>query len=372
MNAVMLLLALVLLLFVQHIVVDRFALKKLTYERRFSRLTAFQGETVEMVEVLGNKKLLPVPFIRAESRISPSLSFRADMETHISGEQYHKSVFYLRPYSQIIRSHTVLLKKRGFFQAGAVALTAGDLIGTASPATQVDTGAAIEVYPRLLNPEDIPLPSSRWQGDLIVKRWIVPDPVWVSGIRSYSPGDDPSGIHWPATARLGMLQMKVHDQTADVKLLIVINAQMSEHQWADLMEYEQQTVEYMISLAATLCVDALRNGVEAGFAANIPLDKEHEPAILPPARSSLRETEILSAMAHLTIARTRTFLSLLDALAAFTGMDMLLLSVYDSELIQMKINTLRLRGNTVALHLIDRHVPSASPQAGEGSAGHGQ
>ena len=363
MNALMLLLALALFLTAQGFVQKRFALRKLTYERRFSRLAAFEGEKVEMVEVIRNRKLLPVPFIRAESRISPNLMFRADAESHIAGEQYHRSVFYLKPYCQIIRSHTVLLKKRGYYQAGGVAVTAGDLMGMASPAMQVDTGAAIEVYPRLLRPEDIPYPASRWQGDLIVRRWIMPDPVWVSGIRPYAMGDDPADIHWPATARLGTLQMKVHDQTADPKLLVVLNAQMSEHQWADLMEYEQNTVEHMISLAATLCAEALSHGVEAGFAANIPLDKGSEPAILPPARHSLRDTEILSAMAHLTIQRTHTFLSLLDRLAAFTGLDMLLLSVYDSEQVQWRINTLRLRGNTVALQLIAKQTP---PIAGEG------
>ena len=363
MNGVMLLAALTLLLFSQGMILRRFALKKLTYERRFDRFAAFEGEEVTMVEVIRNRKLLPVPWLRAESRISPNLSFRADAESHITGEQYHKSVFYLRPYSQITRSHSVLLKRRGYYRAGGVALTAGDLFNISTPAMQVDTGAGIEVYPRLIPEQDIPFPSSHWQGDLIVKRWIVSDPVWVSGIRPYAPGDDPKGIHWPATARTGALQMKVHDQTSDPKLLVVINAQMSEHQWADLMEYEQQAVEHMISLAATLCVHALNNGAEAGFAANIPLDKGSEPAILPPARHALRETEILSAMAHLTIQRTQTFLSLLDRLAAFTGMDMLLLSVYDSELVQLKISTLRLRGNTVTLQLTGRH-------AGEGGGVH--
>lgn len=369
MNAVMLLVALSTLLIAQGLVMRRFALKRITYERRFSRLAAYEGEEVEMVEVIRNRKLLPVPWLRAESRISPNLRFKTDIETHITGDQYHKSVFYLKPYSQITRRHTVLLKKRGYYQAGAVAITAGDLMGIASPVMQADTGAAIEVYPGLLNMEELSLPSSRWQGDLLVKRWIVSDPVWVSGIRPYAAGDDPSNIHWPATARLNTLQVKVHDQTADVKLLVVINAQMSEHQWADLMEYEQQTVEHMISLAATLCVDMLNHGMEAGFAANIPLDKGAEPAILPPARHSLRETEILSAMAHLTAAKTHTFLSLLDRLAAFTGMDMLLLSVYDSELIQLKINTLRLRGNTVTLQLIEKQASPKADSSAERSAG---
>jgi len=353
MNGFMLLVMLAVIFFVQSRLINWFAFRNLSYARRFSRLSAFEGETVSMIEVIRNRKLLPVPWVKAESRISPNLRFHTDTENEISGERYHKSVFFLKPYHQITRNHSVFLARRGYYQAGSVSLAAGDLVGMSGPLCHVDTGAAIEVYPRLLNAEDIPIPSLRWQGDLIVKRWIVPDPIWISGIRPYAPGDDPADIHWRATARTGELQVKVHDQTADPRMMVIVNAQMSEHQWGDLMEYEQDRVEYMLSLAASLCVRAVRGGVEAGFAANIPFDRGGEPAILPPSASSARETELLSAMAHLTIQHTRTILALLDSLCAYSGLDMLILSTYDSELLERRMQNLRLCGNTVTLQLVE-------------------
>ena len=331
-----------------------FALRGLSYERRFSQPSATEGDEVRLIEVIRNRKLLPVPWVKAESRISQHLQFQSDGERRISGERYHKSVFYLKPFQQITRTHRVHLNKRGYYQAGSVSLQAGDLFALNTPHTQADTGAAIEVYPRLLAPRDIPLPSTRWQGDLLVKRWIIPDPIWVSGVRPYMDGDERKDIHWRATARTGALQVKVHEKTADPKMLVIINAQMSETQWGDLMEYEQQVVEYMISLTASLCINALRFGVEAGFAINIPVDGEDEPTFMPPSKSSAREGEVLSAMAHLTIRRTRTILKVLDDLCACTGMDMLLLSVYDSVLLQTKMDALRQGGNTVTLQLIDK------------------
>jgi len=352
MNAMMLLAALAGLIMLQAFVLRRFALKRLTYERRFSKQAVFEGETAELIEVIQNKKILPVPLIKAESRISPSISFLHAVDTHISGEQYHKSVFYLKPYTRLIRTHTVKLQKRGFYQAGSVSLTAMDLAGMESVGAHFETGAAIEVYPKLLPVEDIPLPVSRWQGDLIVKRWIMPDPIWVGGIRAYTPGDALSSIHWRATARAGALQVKVHEPTAEMKMLVAINAQMSEHQWADLMPYEQKTVEDMISLAASLTSQALRSGMEAGFAINLPQDQGDGITVLPPVRHQAREDELFCAMAHLTIARTRPFTMLLDELSAYTGVDILLLSVYDSPAIQEKIRMLSLRGNTVKWHLV--------------------
>jgi uncharacterized protein (DUF58 family) len=354
MNGFLLLVVLAAFFIVQGRLVNRFAFRRLEYARRFSRAAAFEGETVQMIEVIRNRKLMPVPWVKAESQISPYLRFHADTANEISGNRYHKSIFFLRPYQQITRTHTVRLAKRGYYRAGSVVLVAGDLLGLAAPVMQTDTGAAIEVYPRLLDTGDLPVPSSRWQGDWMVKRWIVPDPVWIGGIRPYAAGDDPGDIHWRATARTGRLQVKVHDQTADPRLMVVINAQMSEHQWGDLMEYEQETVETMISIAANLCVNAVRVGVDAGFAANIPLDGGTEPAVLLPSRSGARETELLSAMAHLTVKHTRTILALLDNLCAYTGIDMLILSVYDSELLERRIRELRLRGNTVMLQLMER------------------
>ena len=348
------------LIVLQGLLIGKSALRGLTYERRFSQPSAYEGEEVRMIEVIRNRKFLPVPWVKAESRISPHLVFQSDGDVRISGERYHKSVFYLKPFEQITRTHRVRLRKRGYYRAGSVSVQAGDLFGLNTPRLQADTGAAIEVYPRLLSAAEIPLPSTRWQGDLLVKRWIAPDPVWVCGVRPYTSGDEQKSIHWRATARAGALQVKVQEKTADPKMLVIINAQTSENQWGDLMEYEQQAVEYMISLAASLCVNALRFGVEAGFAINVPVDGEDGPTLLPPSKSSAREEEILSAMAHLTLKRTRTILMVLDDLRACTGMNMLLLSAYDSELLQLRMDALRQSGNTVTLQLIGKGEAEAA------------
>ena len=154
----------------------------------FRRPPPTRASEVQMIEVIRNRKFLPVPWVKAESRISPNLRFLSDADTKISGERYHKSVFSLKPFHQITRTHRVPLLKRGYYRAGSVSVQAGDLFGLHTPRMQVDTGAAIEVLPRLLSPDEIPLPSTRWQGDLLVKRWIVPDPVWVNGVRPYPGG----------------------------------------------------------------------------------------------------------------------------------------------------------------------------------------
>ena len=105
MNLFWLLIVLLALGGAQSFVFSRFNFKSLKYTRTFSKRSVYEGETVEMVEQIVNRKLLPVPWLRVESRISPDLRFQtAQEEREISeDEQYHKSVFYLGPYSRVTR-----------------------------------------------------------------------------------------------------------------------------------------------------------------------------------------------------------------------------------------------------------------------------
>ncbi|GHU68977.1 hypothetical protein FACS1894184_12130 [Clostridia bacterium] len=356
----------------------------LTYARSFSRTHAFAGESVELVEVIRNAKILPVPWLRVESRMSPSLMFETKVsksktsesnsdkptrdesnsdktrtdesgdnaEHEIEGDQYHRSSFYVGAFARITRRHRVRLTRRGFYPVGSVAMTGGDLFGLSQWTNTLETGAVVTVYPALLDENEIDAPSSRWQGDLVVRRWIVSDPFLVSGIRPYHAGDAQRDVHWAATAKIGALQVKTHEFTADPRLLVILNVQAKENQWTDLMDYEQERVEYGIRLAATLIMKTLAAGLEAGFAANAPVFGETAPLVVEPRRAQGQAEAALDALARLTIKRARSFPTFLDDLGRMTGMDILILSCYNSELVRERVAALRAMGNSVALRML--------------------
>ncbi|HIQ63898.1 MAG TPA: DUF58 domain-containing protein [Candidatus Avichristensenella intestinipullorum] len=365
MSALWLLTAFFVLALLQSFLLSRFGLRALRYTRSFSRKAAFAGETVELVEVLRNEKPLPLPWLRAESRMSRHLRLgsaeQSAQEQNLGGdEMFSRRVYTLAPYSQVRRRTQVTLLRRGRYEVGTVALTCGDLLGLAAQTCQLDTGAAISVYPRLLDASRLDCPSSRWQGDLQVRRWIAPDPYLVASIRAWQPGDARRDVHWPATARMGALQVKAHDCTANPRLLVLLNVQRDEGQWNHLMEYEQGWVEAGISLAATLCVRALSAGLEAGFGANAPSGEEDaQTTLLLPGWHSGREEALLETMARLRILRARRFPTFLDELGALSGMDILILSAYDTPEIRGRMAMLRLRGNSVALWKLSREEGAA-------------
>ena len=360
MNIVWILVALGIAILVQGFLVSIFGLKKIGYERRFSRSSAFEGEKVQLVEIIRNRKILPVPWVRVESRISPNLRFGhggVSEEREISADQYHKSVFYLGPFSQITRRHDVTCLRRGSYGVGTLALTCGDLLAAWSDTKQMSLDCSIDVYPRLLSEDELDTPSTRWQGELAVKRWIMPDPFLVSGIREYRAGDPLRDVHWRASARTGALQVKTRDYTADPRMLVILNVQATEEQWGDLMDYEQEDVEYGIRVAATLCQRALNAGVEAGFASNACLLGQRgtgKTIYIPAQRSNDQMELILTAMARLDIHREMTLYTLLDDMMFLQGADILILTLYMSDLIAARVDMLRAAGNSVTVMPLER------------------
>lgn len=327
----------------------RFGLKSLSCSRSFSRDCLFEGEECELIETVRNDKPFIIPWLRLESKISPYLRLGNQDNLNISGEMYYCSLFTLFPYQQIRRRHRVRFLRRGAYDLGNASLTVGDILGLHQKQRNQNLSAPILVFPRLLEQEELPAPISRMTGELPYRRQLLQDPFLVRGIRPYQPGDPIRDIHWPATARTGETQVRIHDYTAQTRLLVVLNVQQEDLQWQDLLpEDQEQAVEYSISLAATICIRALRSGVAAGFAANMPSsDLRGESTLVLPGVGTVQEDLLLSSFARLKIRRTLEFSVFLESLTKHSGLDILVLSPYDNDCIQQKLHALRQCGNQV-------------------------
>jgi len=330
-------------------------LRRLEYTRSFSSATAHEGGTIEMIEVIRNRKPLPLPWVRVESRIHPSLRFTGALgeERAIEADQYHRSIFFLGPYQQITRRHAVTCGRRGYYRVGSAEITAGDLFAFSHRSKHVSLDCDLTVYPGLLSEDEIDFPSSRWQGNLAIKRWIMPDLFLIDGLREYRAGDPLRDIHWRATARSGQLHVKVRGHTVDPRALVVLNTQKSEDQWGELMDYEREGIERGIRAAATLCMAALAAGSETGFASNACLagDKGNGRTVYVPSRRSFDQAEqILTAMAAMLIHREVTFNTLLDGLyERIQDTDIVILTMYVSAALTRCIEKLRAKGNSITL-----------------------
>lgn len=328
-------------------------LKKLQCRRSFSRPAVYAGEEGELVEVVRNDTPWILPWMRLESRISPNIRLGKQDNLHVSGEMYYCSLFTLMPYQQIRRTHRVRFLHRGAYDLGNASLTAGDMLGLARVTQSQTLSAPVLVFPRMLEANEVPRPVAQLMGELSGKQQLLRDPFMVRGIRAYVPGDPVRDIHWPATARMGQTQVRVRDFTVRTRLLVLVNVQYEDQQWTDILRPElEEHMEYAISMAATLCVNALRDGLSAGYGTNMAGESETSVLMLP-EDGAAREEQLLTSMARLTLRRAEHFPTLLDRLTGHTDMDILILSMYDSPSIQERIEDLRRSGNQVTLHILE-------------------
>lgn len=72
-----------------------------------------------------------------------------------------------------------------------------------------------------------------------------------------------------------------------------------------------------------------------------------------PADGGSRAEELMAAMAHLDTVSRMKFPVFLESLTVHTGLDILVLSSYDSEAIQNSIRMLRNSGNQVTFHQLE-------------------
>ena len=342
------------------LLLKRFALEGLVCSRQFSRPAAFAGEEAELIEVVRNDRPMPVPWLRVESRVSPFIQLGRQENLHVSGAMYYSSLFTLMPFQQIRRRHRVKFLRRGVYDLGGASLTAGDMLGMFEVSRDQRMSAPVLVYPRLLEEREIPAPLARLVEETVTRRQLLTDPFLVRGIRPYQFGDPVRDIHWPATARTGETQLRLHDHTTQLRLMVIFNTERRDGQWRnELTDYEQEAVEQLISVAATACVQALRAGLPVGFATNMPQGEGKESTVLLPTGGIAREEELLTAFARLTVVRTQPFPVFLESLAELSGLDLLVISCFDSEGIRAALAELK-RRNNVRLCVLEPERGSAA------------
>lgn len=324
--------------------------KGIEVDRRFSRVRLTEGEETEMVETIENRRILPVPWLRIETRMPGELLFGKQENLEIGAQRYHRSVFFMGPWQRVRRVHKVRAMHRGVYSFNSYAMTVGDLLGMSQSTVERSMNRQLIVYPKLLPRSEVQLPASRWQGESIVRRYIHPDLFLYNGIRDYHPGDAIRDVHWGAYARTGELKVKQHDFTAASRLIVLLNVVPRENQWDRADERDQALIEHAIRYAASMMCYALEDGLEVGFGSNgYAKPYEESTVYLPPASGAQQSELLLEVCARLVIRRVRPFHVFMSEMPMPQDADIVILSGYENQLMQVQMEQLRARGNTVCV-----------------------
>lgn len=365
MNIAWMIFVFLVLAWLQSYLFQKRALKRIEYARFFNEKAVFAGERVELVERVANLKLLPVPWLRLESSLPAQLKFHENAGVAMSeGKmfQHHHSFFSLMPYSQITRRYDVRCPKRGCYTLSTVHMTAGDPLGINRVSQTVPCHAELLVYPQLLPLNELDIPQHSWFGDLVVRRWTVFDPFERAGVREYQYGDPLKSVNWTATARTGELQVNRQAPTSNPKLLIYVNFDVSEKMWNQISDPDM--VEHALSVAATLAVECISQGIEVGFCCNGRTMDDNQPVRIPIDSGHVHESVILDALARLIMERSTAIETMLEEEIAgqLSDTDIVLISAYVNARMEEAMEQLKRLGNAVSVYRLQPSVPELNPE----------
>ncbi|HIT09550.1 MAG TPA: DUF58 domain-containing protein, partial [Candidatus Merdivicinus faecavium] len=215
---------LLVILALQNWVYRKYALQNVHYRCYLSRDQVFEGEEIELVEEIENRKWLPLPWFKTEITVSRWLDFAGEQSQVSDKSRYVPSFFSLRSYQKVSRRWKLKCLKRGEYAIDRVVLVASDLLGNVNQSVGAEVHSSILVLPRPLG-EMTEIETRHLTGDRAVRRSLIEDPFLNAGVREYMEFDPMNRIHWPATAKEQKLMVFQNDSATSQSVTIILNMQ---------------------------------------------------------------------------------------------------------------------------------------------------
>lgn len=174
-------------------------------------------------------------------------------------------------------------RRRGRYILGPVTLTSGDPLGIFRFSRSAPQTTSLVVAPATVDIPQFSPPTGYLPGGETIHRRTPYITTSVSGVREYAPGDSFNRIHWPSSARTGRLISKEFELAplADVWIFLDMYSDAhTETPWvepeddialpwlsrrAERMDLPPSTIEYGVTIAASLAKHFLQTDREVGF-----------------------------------------------------------------------------------------------------------
>jgi len=195
----------------------------------------------------------------------------------------------LNPGGSVVWSARGVFTQRGKIGFGPLEVRLGDPFGLFPRTVRFRETGTVTVYPAI-HPVDAVL-RPVWMGGFFGEAHhgrgldVPPD---VSSVRDHNPDDGLSRIHWPSTARTGRLISRLYETHQSSDVLVVLDLSRGSH----FGEPPESTLEYAVSLAASICHAALARGQAVGLVTNDRLS-----TAIGPGRGEAQRLRILEFLA---------------------------------------------------------------------------
>lgn len=245
----------------------RFGLRGLVIRRAPAVSRTPFGSIVETPIEIENRGALPLPFVEIQDNFpddTPTLGMSLEISP-LSERAELVQVAGLWAFQRLRRRFYVHAARRGAFVFGPTVVRVTDPFGALAREETIATERTLIVHPLIAPLERFGVTPQSLFGDRASRLRLLEDPLRMSGVRQYAPGDDPRRVHWKATARSGTMQSKILDPSTQRTLMIALDVRTFA---AAHIGFDPELSEYAISIAASLANWAYHEGYAVGALSN--------------------------------------------------------------------------------------------------------
>lgn len=222
---------------------------------QFAQTELFAGEESQLLEVIENRKRLPLPMLKVKFQTSRNLEFADIKGSKVTDFFYRNDVFEIGGGEKITRTLKFVGKKRGYYKINGIDLVGADLFFSKEMVESRTANQYVYVYPKPFSGREFLLALRRLNGEVVTKRHLIEDPFEYRGIREYQPYDDMRMVNWKATARMEELMVNERNYTALKAVRIFLNVEDK-----GILKKEDE-VEASICMAAGLTEHFFQQGM---------------------------------------------------------------------------------------------------------------
>jgi uncharacterized protein (DUF58 family) len=277
------------LLFVVAWAWPRLAFRGIVFSRRLDPGTPTVGESFEEAFQVRKVGWVPVPWLEVRD-LGRIPEYQPGRVVSVGGE----------PVKWKARG---VYRRRGWMTFGPTSLRVQEPFGLFSREQKLGPKTTVLVYPRVRPIPDLLTSSAQQVGSSPSMGAWADYPPETGGVRDYTPGDSFGRIHWPLSVHHGRLMSKTFEQPLTTDIWILLDLDRNVH----FGEGEESTVEYAVSLAASMASQVHGRGRQVGLIAN-----DARGTFLEPHRAVRQDRLILD---YLATAQADGRASLVQALA---------------------------------------------------------
>lgn len=172
-------------------------------------------------------------------------------------------VAILGPGEQTRLRYSLPTTRRGAYSLGPASFLTSDVIGLRQYRRDLPQTHELLVYPQAVHLPYLWPTSTGGSQPLRPRRRLRGEGDEFYGVRDYVPGDDPRRINWKTTARRGELTVVEYERPESLQGMILLDTEARWHGGAE----DRHTLEYGVTLAASLIEQAYARGSSVGFIA---------------------------------------------------------------------------------------------------------